>query len=266
MTKICKKCGIEKALEQFSINRSAKDGRLNSCKPCEVKRVAQWAAANPDKVQAWVSRNRERNLRASLPPGATQKCSCCMVEKPIDEFHANSRSKLNTRKTCKACASKHMKEKYVANADCIRQKSARWRAENPQRNREALAKYHRRNRDRLNEYRRQLRIKNIEKEREDDRRYVLNNLAKFCAKNARRRAAKGQATPAWLNAIQRAQVQEFYELALARKMQTGIDQHVDHIVPLRGRGVRGLHVPWNLQILTESENCAKHNKVVDERI
>jgi hypothetical protein len=68
-----------------------------------------------------------------------------------------------------------------------------------------------------------------------------------------RRAKKLKATPGWLTAEQRKEMTEIY-----RNRPEGY--HVDHLVPLQGKNVTGLHVPWNLQYLPAVENIRKGNK------
>lgn len=69
-----------------------------------------------------------------------------------------------------------------------------------------------------------------------------------------RRAKRLKATPPWLTALQRAEMRQFYR-------DTPNGYHVDHIVPLRGKLVWGLHVPWNLQYLPAKVNLQKSNRV-----
>jgi 5-methylcytosine-specific restriction endonuclease McrA len=103
-----------------------------------------------------------------------------------------------------------------------------------------------------------------QKEKKRGYDWYQNNKARATKKVRDRQIAKMLAQPKWLSAIQQAQIQEFYEIAEASKMQTGIPHHVDHILALNGKGFRGLHVPWNLQVLTASMNDSKGTKVPKE--
>jgi 5-methylcytosine-specific restriction endonuclease McrA len=74
---------------------------------------------------------------------------------------------------------------------------------------------------------------------------------------AKRHASKLQRTPPWADM---QAIRALHAEAQRMTMETGVAHHVDHIVPLRGRLVSGLHVHNNLQILTGSENSSKWNK------
>lgn len=100
--------------------------------------------------------------------------------------------------------------------------------------------------------------------RERVKRYRKSNLPKVNAADAAKIKRRKHATPKWLSWFHLLQIEEFYELAAAKTMQTGIEYHVDHIVPIKGKKVSGLNVPWNLQLLTARENMRKHAKFTEE--
>ncbi len=77
-----------------------------------------------------------------------------------------------------------------------------------------------------------------------------------------RKSCRKKATPSWLNNEQRDEMANIYEQAVLAEKLTGVPHHVDHIEPLQGRDRCGLHVPWNLQILTAEENVSKGNRTV----
>jgi hypothetical protein len=79
---------------------------------------------------------------------------------------------------------------------------------------------------------------------------------------AKRRAVKLNATPSWLSDSQKEEILNLYWLAQDLRVVTGGDYHVDHIVPIQGKTVCGLHVPWNLQILPADVNFAKGNNLL----
>jgi hypothetical protein len=81
-----------------------------------------------------------------------------------------------------------------------------------------------------------------------------------CANANKRYAAKLNRTPKWLTKEHHLQINNFYLLAKEMEKKFGKKFEVDHIVPMQGEQVSGLHVPWNLQILTKAENVKKSNK------
>lgn len=80
--------------------------------------------------------------------------------------------------------------------------------------------------------------------------------------NVRRRRFR-DATPKWLTTEQKLEIRFHYRMAIALSRATKIPHAVDHIIPLQGEGVCGLHVPWNMEVITQEENLKKSNKVLD---
>lgn len=152
-------------------------------------------------------------------------CTKCGLFKPFSSFSPNGP---RIRSRCKPCRSKEVCEYVKRNSDKHNARLRKWRVE-----RKEVA-------------------------RSISKRYYLKNKAEKLASVARRRAAIR--TPRW---AQLNKIKEFYKLARHLTESTGIRHSVDHIIPLRGKNVCGLHVETNLQILTLSENTRKHNRFID---
>lgn len=92
--------------------------------------------------------------------------------------------------------------------------------------------------------------------------YKDRNVDAVRADTSVRKRRHREATPAWLSKDERLQMRELY--IQARKLTALTEERyvVDHIVPLRGESVCGLHVPWNLRVITQEENLAKSNKLL----
>ena len=100
---------------------------------------------------------------------------------------------------------------------------------------------------------------NREKKNKKAREWGKNNKAHGNVKNSRRRTSKLNAIPKWLTKEMKQEIKEIYQEAQDLQWLNEEPLHVDHIIPLRGKNVCGLHVPWNLQILTSSKNLSKGN-------
>jgi 5-methylcytosine-specific restriction endonuclease McrA len=71
------------------------------------------------------------------------------------------------------------------------------------------------------------------------------------------------ATPKWVTKEQKTQMRQMYLEAQRLTEITKERYVVDHIVPLINDSVCGLHVPWNLRVMTQEENLKKSNKLLD---
>lgn len=97
--------------------------------------------------------------------------------------------------------------------------------------------------------------------RENLRRWKKNNKGKVNAETAARHAAKMQRQPKWLTKEERNHIRCIYQVAAMRNRTSDIEWHVDHIVPMQGENVCGLHVPWNLRVIPAKENIRKGNRL-----
>ncbi len=129
----------------------------------------------------------------------------------------------------------------------------RWREENIEDQRKYHREYYHKNKERL----RAQAIERGEPEKavQRVRDWREANPAKRQEQCVRRRASKINATPKWLTPDQKAEMQDVYIEARLKKLT------VDHIIPLKGKTVCGLHVPWNLQLLSRQDNARKGNRL-----
>lgn len=155
--------------------------------------------------------------------------------------------------TGKPCRYGHLDERFTRDSKCLtcsRQHSAKSRSKHISARRAADREYASKNSEKRRLYAEKYRAANQEKLAIQNRVWVIQNPEKRRELHRRYHAAKVQATPTWVN---RRELEYFY-------LNRPEGMEVDHIVPLQGENVCGLHVPWNLQYLSPLENAAKGNR------
>lgn len=130
--------------------------------------------------------------------------------------------------------------------------------------REYQSKAHYANPEASKAYGRAQYIKHREKHLANKREYRQANKGKIIALATARKKYIKQRTPKWVDADERWMVKEVYDLAVQRTKMTGFAWHVDHIIPLQGKTVSGLHVMANLQIISGVENIRKRNRYAEQ--
>jgi len=101
--------------------------------------------------------------------------------------------------------------------------------------------------------------------RENNRYYEKTPNGKVLKRNNSniREKRNKLATPKWLTKEQKKRIIDIYEDMRRCRGTTGEEYHVDHIIPIRGKNVCGLHVPWNLRVIKASDNLSKGNEIVE---
>lgn len=197
-------------------------------------------------------------LGLGVRPMATailKKCIHCACEKPHSDFYSRGSGKF--RADCKSCTDKRALAYAAKNYATIREYKKRWRGENAGKIKEAkrvryvanakdvklrAAEYARANPERVKAYKQAWKKDNPQALREY--RFV-------------RGQAKRQATPSWAN---RAAMLAIYHEARQLSKDTGVEHHVDHVVPILSSRVCGLHCQQNMQILAAFANQSKLNR------
>jgi hypothetical protein len=154
-------------------------------------------------------------------------------------------------RSCAVCLLEHGRKWSEANSAKVSAKSAKYRA----RHGEAVLARKRLRYD-LDPKKYYDAARRWEKNHPEQARAIRN------AVSARYRANKFRAMPPWLTAEDHEMVACLYDNAVTLSEAAGMKFDVDHIVPLNGETVCGLHVPWNLRVIAASENRSKRNRLL----
>lgn len=155
-------------------------------------------------------------------------CTKCKTEKPLDQFYKRS-GRAGYLSCCKKCKNAYGKAWHSRNKERHSELTSRWYEQNKEQHLANSKQWYEANKSRK-----------LETTAAREKRCVL-------------------ATPAWAD---RELIKELYALAQKLTEQTGVPHEVDHIIPLQGKNVCGLHVETNLQVITRDENRRKSNKYV----
>jgi hypothetical protein len=215
----------------------------------------------------------------------TKTCKGCAQIKPLSLFHKHKQMADGHLNFCKVCFYEKSKANRAANPESRKAEHARkreregfmtWaeytakRSENPKSRADVCRDSNLKHKDKVAAYRKEYekankdriaarRAARLAESREVKRIWRKNNLGLVLADCANRRAAKIQRTPAWLSEFDKLKIKCLYQLAAMRNRESDQKWHVDHIIPLQGANVSGLHVPGNLRVIPALDNMRKNN-------
>lgn len=161
----------------------------------------------------------------------SKTCSKCKKLLNYSNFYKNKKTSTGLYSQCKKCAQLIIRKYINNNINKVKEINNIWKNKN----------------------------KDLIKQR--TKAWFKNNrhIANFI--NAKRKSSKLKATPKWLTKEDLFEIKKFYEECKEFSWLSEEPLEVDHIIPLQGKNVCGLHVPWNLRIIPKSENLKKGNRL-----
>lgn len=157
-----------------------------------------------------------------------KQCLCCKETKPLSAFAKDNSKKDRIAIYCKTC--KNNKKRTWAS----------------------------KNKDKVKAYDKEWQQNNKDKKAKNYKNWQLNNRSDVNVYNSHRRAVKLQRSVVWAN---KEQIKAYYTVcAFFNEVNGYIKYHVDHVIPLQGKDVSGLHVHNNLQVIPAKDNLEKSNK------
>lgn len=186
---------------------------------------------------------------------STHQCfSCVTASRPeyvpvVREVHPRTAAKLANEmlySTNSACSKGHIADRYTSTGHCS----------------VCLVLFSSKEEQRLKRY--EYRSLTKDKKAAYDKEFDKNNKEYRSALKSENRAKRGKRYVSWDNELTRFVFEEAIHLAEIRKDITGYAWHVDHVIPLNGKLVSGLHVWNNLAVIPATENMSKSNSYITE--
>lgn len=224
--KKCYTCQVEKQINDYAKNSSVKGGISNVCRMCQA-----------ENKRKYYLRNRDEFIRKSKLSFEKRKLNRPKKEKKPLVTGLSSRNDPNYMKIYYE-QTKHNR-KYVS-SEKLKEKARLYSRKNREVRLQKAKEYLEKNRDVINER---------------SRLYKKNNKDVINSINSERRIKKNR----FKLKEDKVNILKIYKDSLKLKSY-GFDVQVDHIIPINHDIVCGLHVSWNLQILTKDDNIKKSNK------
>ena len=243
----CRRCGEIKELnrEYFYFN-TASNWYSSNCKLCrssgrykEIKQLLGKGLIKCTVCNQPLPADNEHFFKSLLTrSGFVHRCKRCIQAKVSPDYAEKLRLAEQGYKRCVGCdAVKRLEKFYTGGAgvgnrgsyciDCEGLRQKNWRTENADHFRKRNKQYRRRN-------------SHIYRANKIDRR---------------------RAFPSWLSEQQKTEMRAIYQEAELLTCLTGVPHEVDHIIPIKGDAVCGLHVPWNIEAVPRNSNRRKSNRV-----